>query len=254
MGQFNGGRLPKFIDFAEVETKQLNENFITEDDLERGSSADAPVSDTPPADNSDTDVPSTEDSASSDSSDGTEDGSDEGGEGTPEILKVYSASDEDLKELKDSGIELEDDKLPQDALFIKVKTVEGEDKVLKFIEKDEESRIPVEGSEDTFDTELTADNNEHEYSIAAEIKINKDGDEQLEIKKPEDGEDGEEGSEGKIDAKPIEGDSDGGSDTGGEPDGSDENALDDDTDDMKEGHKFVMERKIMNFNQFINRK
>ena len=83
-------------------------------------------------------------------------GEEEGSEGPqPEIIKVYSDSEEDLQELADAGIELEDGMLPEDAFYIKIKTLEGTEEILLFVERNPENRIPVtddsEGSEESED-------------------------------------------------------------------------------------------------------
>jgi hypothetical protein len=185
------------------------------------------------------------------------------GEGIPEIIKVYTDSPEDLEELKEAGIDVEgedagetgededsestdeegseglegDEAIGEDVLYIKVKTVEGDDVILKFTEADPENRTPVEGEEDTFDTELVAQHGDHEYRITAEIKVNPQTGEEEELDVQ---------PEAQVEEQPA------GSEEGAEPTEptGEEASEEENPNPVPENRTF--EQKIMNFAQFVN--
>jgi hypothetical protein len=131
MGIFNGSPLPEFIKLSDV----LTENFDEELTDDTSVNEEEPV----------VEDPATEEGTSDES------GAEGAAEGEPEILKVYSASEEDIQELIDNGIDLgtgEDENaeptLPEDGLYIKIKTIEGEEVILLFKERDPQERTPAE--------------------------------------------------------------------------------------------------------------
>lgn len=236
-------KVHNFIQFSEI-----NENFIIEEDNELPvPTEEAPAEDSAP----DGDLTSAEPTE--------EDELTPSGEGIPEILKVYTDSPEDLEELEAAGISLEgepeenenpeeeageteptgegdaeglegDEEIGEDVLYIKVKTVEGDDIILKFTEEDPENRIPVEGEEDTFDTELVAQHNDHEYRITAEIKVNPSTGEEEELDVE---------PEAQIEEQPAGEGEDEQTEPSEEPTDEDEPSV-------------VPENRIMNFTQFLN--
>ena len=160
----------KFISRKDI----LNENFGEEDQNQ------------PPVDNMEGESESDSDT----STEGKSDGADNQDGPQPEVIKVYTDSEEDMKELVDAGILQEGDELPEDGFYIKIKTLEGTEETLLFTEKDPSARIPVEedeenkGSEDSPE-EGSEDMPEEDPSLT----------EGLENEDHEDMPNGEEGSE-----------------------------------------------------------
>ena len=151
-----------------------------------------------------------------------------GADGGPQIVKVYTDSEEDIQELKDNGIEIGggeegaegeegiegQEGAPEDVLYIKIKTETGEDVILPFKEESEENRVEVEGEENTFDTELVATHNDFEFRVTAEIKVDPVTGEEQGKPEVEEGEpveeqpadeEGSEGGEGQEPEAPVEG-------------------------------------------------
>lgn len=228
-----------------------------------------------------------------------------GQDGGPQIIKVYTNSEEDLQELRDAGIDVdgiggeegeegaepteggEETPAPEegegapvaesledgteagaenpdaaldepiegvedggepaegeeetpaatspDVLYVKIRTEDGEDVILPFTEENEENRTPVEGEENTFDTELVATHNDYEFRITAEIKVN-----------PTTGE--EEGkpeveSDEQVEEQPIEGDeaAEAGVDQG----------ADDNTEPITPNESVKFKANIVGFTQFV---
>lgn len=176
MGTFNGKSLPKFIDPKEV----LNENFdetveeTTEEPIE--GAAEETVGEEAPVEGAE---------------------STEGVEGEPEVIKVYmQENEEDLQELIDAGILGEDETLPEDGFYIKIKTIEGTEETLLFTEKDPEGRIPVdeeaetaaegeEGTEEVVEDEAVVENFGNDFEDEGDAV---EGEEPIEGEEPVEGE------------------------------------------------------------------
>lgn len=231
-------KVHNFIKFSEI-----NESFLTEEENDQ---LPAPAPEEGAGEETSTPAPEAE------GEEGLEDETPTG-EGIPEIVKIYTDSEEDLQELRDAGIDVDgegageegeegaepteggeglegDEEVGQDVLYIKVKTAEGDDVILKFTEENEENRQPVEGEENTFDTELVANHNDFEYRVVAEIKVNPQTGEEEEL---------EVEPEAQIEEEPAgEGDENGDTETPIEPNEGEEEK--------------PFEKLIMNFKQFVN--
>lgn len=260
MGTFNGKKLPNFIQFSEIEEANENKEEIVSEGF--GSEEETPDTDTPPAEG-DSAPAATDDSAAPAEGEGAAAPAGDGAaEGSPEIIKVYTDSEEDKAELEEAGIDLtadagtgeegseapaegEEAEEPKTPVYIKVKTVDGDEKILKFTEKDEENRTPVEDSQDLFDTVLSAEDGEHEYSIAAEITVTPDGGTEINTVPATDPETGE---EAPVEVGPAPTEEGEGSEATPPAEGAP--SEDDDEDKSPIGESFIIEKKIMNFEEF----
>lgn len=132
MGTFKGKPLPKFIELEEVLTESFDEPIEDTNEPVGGEpAAEEPV-----------------DAPVEGSEDPTQGAGETPGEGEPEVLKVYlQENEEDLQELRDAGVLGEDEELPEDGIYIKIKALDGTEQTLLFKEKDPEGRIAVSEDE-----------------------------------------------------------------------------------------------------------